>query len=323
MKPRTLAILAGTLALLTLGWALLQRSSERVASPGTRLLFPGFDVSEVTRLDLRVGTTETTLETSDGLWTISPMGHKADQNAVTELLEKLKTIRISDVASTNPAKTAVFEVSPDHERVASVSAFSADKTLVSFFIGKSGPDFSSNYVRLADSDETLRTATRIRQLFDKAGRGWRDRQVFDFLSADIEALEFDSPELTAAVQSKADEGAQKSWSLVGAHGSEPLDVSKVDSVLQTLANLRTDDFGEAGLSLEDAGLASPERTLKLVMKDGSQHELWTGGKTESGSVYAKTADSDTIYTLGSYRIGQIFKSPDELKPTPAEPATAE
>jgi hypothetical protein len=212
MTARSLAILGGVLAILVLAIVLLGRKEEAATTSIAELVVPGFDGAKATKVWIKTKDKETTLEKKDGLWLVAGDGFKADEEAVTNLFERLKEARIADVASTNPEKAKVFEVDKGGERTIEAQVSAGEASLAHVYVGKAGPDFSSTYVRLDGGDRVVRVGARLREVFDRGARGWRDRAVFKFLPDAVAAVSLSSPELTAELTATGD-GAARTWTV--------------------------------------------------------------------------------------------------------------
>ena len=95
--------------------------------------------------------------------------------------------------------------------------------------------------------------------------------------------------------------------------------TKADNIMNTAANLRAQDVADPTVGLATYGLQPAARTLTLVMADGSQTVMRFGderpaeGKTPGG-VYALLGDDPTVWVIGTYNLGNLFKTRDELLP---------
>jgi len=324
VKPRSLAILTGVLGLLVLAIVLLGRKEEAVLTSSAELLFPGFDATKATKIAVKTKDKDVALEKKDGVWVIAGEGFKADEEAVKNLLDRVKEVEVADVASTNPESAKLFEVDKGGEHTVEVQLSAGATSLAHFFVGKSGPDFSSNYVRLDGSDRAVRAASRMREAFDRGARGWRDRVIFNILPDNVAAVSLTSPELTAELVAAGD-GDKRTWTLSLAGTTSPADTDAARGMVETLATLHTDDFAAATVSVADAALEPPSRTAVMKLKDGSSHTLDFGKDSEDGRVYVRADALPTIYLLGKYRINQVFKKSEDLKPKPTptpEPSPA-
>jgi hypothetical protein len=325
MSSRSLAALAGVFVLAVLALLLFQRAERPRASDQVELIFADFDPAAADSIVITTKQRTVKLKKAAGLWTLAPEGFAADETAIKDLLQKMAGLKRADVASTNPEKAAMFEVDEGGENSVEVTIGKGQQTLARFWVGKLGPDYSSNYLRLDGSDTVLRTKQRIRESFDRGDRTWRERQIFDFDPNAVTAIEFVSPEITGELKA-AGEGEQRSWSLDLAGAINPADRQEVDALTRILASLHTDDFPPADTDPAATGLDSPERRVTATLKSGASFELMMGAENDNNQVYARTGDDDSVYLIGKYRIDQIFRTADRLTAEPepeSEPPAAE
>jgi len=115
----------------------------------------------------------------EGAWTVDggdTSFYPADSGLVQIALEKIVTLKKGEPVSVNPDKQAAFEVSDTGKSYVKVYAGKAE-TVGVLIVGKSGPDWNSNYARLAGSDTVYLISGGIRQsLFFDIER-WRKKEV--------------------------------------------------------------------------------------------------------------------------------------------------
>jgi hypothetical protein len=116
----------------------------------------------------------------DGDWTVdsgdSGSLSPADSVLVQIALEKIVTLKKGEPVSVNPDKQAAFEVGDTGKSYVKVYAGKNEAAGV-LLVGKSGPDWNSNYARLAGRDTVYLIPGGLRQsLFFDVDR-WRKKEV--------------------------------------------------------------------------------------------------------------------------------------------------
>ena len=162
-------------------------------------------------------------------------------------------------------------------------------------VGKPGPDFQSNFVRVKGDNNVYRTRDMVRSAFDRGTRGWRDRTVIKFEPESAERIELTSADGKIVLERpKAKDGkGMGDWQLVEPETGPAKDAT-VDTILRTLSSLQADEFATE-TDPAKTGLASPSAHSLVKLKDGKQIDLlWGGDASTAGRVYAKRADSDTV-----------------------------
>jgi len=153
-------------------------SSIRPPEHRTRF-FPALEERQITAITVNDGGGLTRLnKASDGAWTVESGDtgslSPADSGLVQIALEKIVTLKKGEPASVNPDKQAAFEVNDTGKSYVKVYAGKNEPAGV-LLVGKSGPDWNSNYARLAGSDTVYLIPGGLRQsLFFNIER-WRKK----------------------------------------------------------------------------------------------------------------------------------------------------
>lgn len=310
------ALLGGVLAALVLALALLVRGGNRVDNTASGLLFPKATAADARRIEItpKEGGASV-LEKNGEEWVVTSQGgFRADAEAVNALFEKTAAIEAGNVVSKSPEKRSLFEVDSTGLRVAIFAE--GDKAVADFVIGKSGPDFQSNYVRLTDGDAVYLSSELIRSAFDKGRRGWRDRKILSFAPEEVTAVRFVNADTTVALR-KSSEGT---WDVEG----DPTRVARapiLDGVLRTLSRYMTDDFADSVVA-DTAGFSPPARTIEVTLSPGEPQVLEVGAMKSPTQYWVRRRGQEMIFVVSKGRVETLFKSPDELTEAKPEPAAA-
>ncbi|MFN0150966.1 MAG: DUF4340 domain-containing protein [bacterium] len=316
---RTL-LLVVSIAVLGLGLALLLRGGNRADNTASGLLFPKATDVDSRKIEITSKDGTSVLEKQGDEWVVaSQQSFRADAEAVNALFQKIAAIEAGNVVSKSREKRALFEVDSTGIRVRVWGANDAE--FADFVLGKSGPDFQSNYVRPSASDNVYLSGELIRSTFDKGRRGWRDRKILSFAAEDATGLRFATGDTVLAL-AKSPDG---SWSVEGdatLAGRAPV----IDGVLRSLSRYTTDDFADS-VAADTAGFAPPSRTIEVSFASGSPQRLEVGAMKSPTQYWVRRGDAAMIYVVSKGRVETLFKGRDEIaepKPAPGEaPANAE
>jgi hypothetical protein len=120
------------------------------------LLFPDIEERQVTAIALNDGANGVRLDKGENGWTVTNAStsesHPADSASAQIAVEKIVSMKKSDLVSENPAKQASFEVDSASGLTVEIFTKSKDKPAETIKIGKSGHTWNSNYVRVIGSD---------------------------------------------------------------------------------------------------------------------------------------------------------------------------
>jgi hypothetical protein len=345
MNKRNIFILLAIFAVLVLAVIIIEgpvsrRGKKKAAKES--ILFPGFDADQVYSVEIKTVGREVKLSKEDGTWVVATSGnYPADSESVGTMLDKVRDLKSTLTASKSAEKHSQFEVDESGVEVKMLGAEEA--LLAHFFVGKTGPDFMSTYVRKADKDRVLQVDGYLKSIFDKGTRGWRDRTIFSFDPAQVQRLTLVSEEKgEIAIEALEDGG----WQIIKPEVALA-EKEAVDGIVRDISKLSADDFAEkkeektaeeestgteeeeivspeeqlASL-LKEYELAEPQSKVMVDLKDGTARVLLIGG--ESGyRYYVKREDKDTVFMVSKGKIDGLFKDLEELKAEVEEVEAAE
>jgi len=311
MKVRTTVILLGIFIILLVfvyffEGPLSKRDQRKDKEAIT--LFPDFKKDNATKIEVKSSTQEVSLEKKEEGWLISNTdGFTADPKLVTTALDTVKNFTRENMASKNPEKQELFEVTRGKGLEVKVSG--ADENILAHFhIGKIGPDFFSTYLRKEGSEEVLLTDGYVKSTFDKSVENWRDKTIFDFPAETISQLTLKTPE-DEIVLKKDEKG---DWQITK---PEKCKAKKemVVNIGTTLASLKATGFAE-DYNLEKYQLDIPQIKITAILGDKEEKQLLIAKKQEEKSqYYVKNQAKKTIFLVGKYQIDKMNKSLDDLK----------
>lgn len=317
-----LVIVLGALLVILLLFANPFKGSVSSTDTGD-VLFPKLVAGEPSRIMVD-GKNDLAFWQENGEWLIAGDTEgeifPADTAGVNRALRATLLATDAEIISRNPEKSGIFEVDSTGIRV---KILAADSTmLASFFIGKTGSDFSTNYVRLEGENEVYVVKGDIKRQFDRAWRGFRQMYILKVDKDEIATIELKREDGSLRIQAQDDD----SWALI-APEEGTIKESFANRLLNTIANFRADDFAHADTM--DTGLDEPFMEIKVILKDGTEQRVLMGAliapkpeEEPSGKRYAAIEGSRWLYQVGKFRIETLSKPIDEmLEPPPALPDT--
>jgi hypothetical protein len=317
MRLRIWLALAGIVLVLAFVWVLLEYES-RTGGSDEELLFAGFDGARAQSIEVSgKDEDEVVLErTAEGWRVPAEGGYPADPDGVREIIEFLAAAKAERKVSENPEKQGIFEVDEATGLAVRVSG-DEGAVLASFFIGKSGPDFMSTYVRPQDSNAVYLVDESLRRLFVRPSpRQWRDKAIFRLSSVDITHMRWEREGEQVALE--VDAGGN--WTLT-VPSSAPAVRNEVEVLRNSVATLQADDFAD-GASDREAGFDVPHAIVEFKLRDGVTHTFEVGGENDRSQRHVRRGDKETIFLVNNYRINSLLKGVDELKAPPPEPEGA-
>ena len=311
MKVRTTVILFGIfIILLVFVYFFEGPLSKRDQKKAKEViaLFPDFEKGKATKIEAKGSTQEVSLEREKKGWLISDTdGFTADPILVDNALDTVINFIRENIASKNPEKQELFEVTK--KKGLEVKISDADQNILAhFYIGKTGPDFFSTYLRREGSDEVLLAGGYIKSAFDKSIENWRDKTIFDFPAEAITQLTLKSSDKNIVLE-KDEKG---DWQTTKPEkGKTKKEV--VVNIGTTLAFLKATAFAE-DYDLKKYQLDSPQFTITAILGDKEEKQLLIGEKHEEKSqYYVKNQAKKTIFLVGKHQIDKMNKTLQDLK----------
>ncbi len=268
-----------------------------------------------------------TLHKKGDIWVVSPgvatnvnsttKNFATDSASVAVALEKLSSMKRSDIISENREKQSIFEV--DSAKGLYLEAFDNNgNSKGSVIIGKSGPDWNSNYVRSANSNKVYTVEGGVRYSFFTELNRWRDKLMIAFNSASVKNISIIKKD-TAITITKADTG--KGWNIVSPiQGSAKAD--QIDGLLSALSHFSAADFQDSVLNDSVTGLLKPQLTISIGLANGSK-KISIGSKRADGKYYAVVEGKENLYLINDNDFTNFNKDLNSLKvEVPKEEKTA-
>jgi hypothetical protein len=283
--------------------------------------------------------TEVVLEKQEDEWKlVKPIEHKANKNNVESLLKSLERLEVKEEVASGTDHYGEFGVS---EKLALHAVFHKGKeVLVDLYFGEGGS--RGQMTRIAGRDGVYAVQGYASYAFGREVKDWRDKSVFKFDEKKVTRIElvnesgsyvFDREAKPADKkdgkdeaddkdkQDKKDKKDDKDYTWVGtlkgekapvAKPIERFDAKKVDDLLRAFKSLNADGFGD-DKSPSDVGLDEPVGRLTIFLEDGAKRELIVGAKAEGSSRWVKTADSDQLFSIGSWPANWATSEPKKFQ----------
>lgn len=269
---------------------------------------------------IKDSTGSVTIRKKGDVWVVSndkssSKEYPTDSASVAVALEKISGMKRSVLISENRDKQSLFEVDSSKGLFLEVFDLSA-KSKGAMFIGKSGPDWNSNYVRLTSSDQVYTVEGGIRYSFFTELNRWRDKVMMSFDKESAKTITMVTKNGSAINLTKADSG--KGWNLI-APVQSTAKADEVDGILSTLSRLNATDFQDSLISDTALGFTKPELTISVGFANGSK-KLSIGAKRSDGNYYAMIEGKETVYIVGQYDFSNLNKDLNTLKEEPPKAA---
>jgi hypothetical protein len=302
MGQRNILLLIGTLAVLVvMAWlsGYFEGPASTVDTPALSL-----DSDQIRSITIRKGSDHVeVVKTDEGFWRLrSPVQAEVDTATKSALLNRLGDIEIENMISSRPDRYARFQVDSIQ---ATYVRFETPEPL-ELYIGKSGPDFQSRYVRVG-GDPNVYLANGV-PTADATLDRWREKSLWSNPKESVSAATVATPESSYRLVREPGQ-----WTVDHGDASSPADSAKVSRFLDRIATVRVDGF-LTNLPVESVADSATHR-LQVTFIDGSERSLTMQLRSSDVAAFeGRLEASSDVLKLYSYRAKNLAPEPTELLP---------
>jgi len=283
---------------------------ETPETPESTLFFPDFNRDAAAKIAIKARSGEVELRRSEGKWVITDedKDYPVDKVALDRLLEKVETLERGDLVSENSEKQSLFQVDSQGTEVQIFDE--SGGTLAHFFLGKTGPDFFSTYVRKEGSDKVYVVAEYLRSFFDKPARSWKDRSLIRAEKDQVAGFTISRPDQPDLTVERDGEG----WKITSPEEA-PGDKKAIDRIVNSFKNMLASSYSEE-TDPAVTGLDEPQLRLTVRLTDHTTREILFGNEVEKKGYYAKRGSDNWVFIAPKYRYTNLNKTFEDLKAEP-------
>lgn len=254
-------------------------------------------VEDVTGINIQTDSWTANLAKEGGIWQVTePTGSPADTNTVARLLESIDELELNSIVSTNPERHQHYGVDQASGRYLTLSWGDENYALV---VAAQGPDFSSSYVRLGESDEVYSSS---RVALPTTRDQIRDKTIMNVPVEQVRSASVSTAEYAYELN------YQDGWTISEeGSGPVPADSIKVAGWLRRYAPLRFEGF-EDDLTQDSVSVTM---TVELTMASGQTRRLLMG--TRDDNLVAFSSSRPAVMRASATRLGTLIQAPSALK----------
>ena len=244
-----------------------------------------------------------TLRRSGDRWTIAEMpGAEVDDTEISGITNSLSGLESNRVIDEQPASLAEYGLDKPRITAAFTDASGKQQTLE---IGKKTPTGGDLYARTAGSNKVVLIGAWLEDTFNRSRFDLRDKSVLKF---DRDAVS--NVTLTSAGGTITLQRAEGAWKMT-APSAAPADDAVVEGLLGRLSTARMQKVVDSP-DPKTTGLAKPSASVAL-MAGPTRALLEIGGAAEEGSVYARDAVRDIVFTIDASLADELKKKPEDFR----------
>jgi hypothetical protein len=300
MQRKRLIQLVGILAvLLVLAWlsGFFEGAPSTVETPQLSI-----NADELQTIEIRKGDEHVMLNHAEGGWRLTdPIDADVDTTTRSSFLGALGDLKIESLITARAEGHDRYQV--DSAQATYIRFAPQTGKPVELYVGKSGPDFQSKYIRLGNDDRVF-LASGVPAAQAGVDR-WRNKILWSYPEASISEVEVSTDEASYKLVSDGD-----GWTIDENGSSSQADSAKVARYLTRISSVRADGFLLDVMPGTVADSASHE--VDITRMDGSITSLrmWP----RASDVAALASGTDDVVKLNTYRINSYAPSSSNLKP---------
>ncbi len=280
-----------------------------------------FNAGDVTELAVTSPNATFTLTNNQNTWSlIHPLADRADRNQVTSLLNQLAGLAIIRFVDDAPQVEHLSQWGFDHAKAEiTIRQIGWPKPVTLFFGNPMSDDATMIYVKRSDEPSLYAVPnTNVDSLLQNPSE-LRSKACFEFFTNNVAKVE-----LAREGGSVTIEQTNGQWREAGSQTA--LDAQRVETLLNTLSDLRVVGFGEEAPSgLAQYGLDAPEGTISIWLTGSPDLQRVLVGHAIEGSTdrYGRIDGRQAIVRLPALINELLSTTSTALQPSAAsEPQTA-
>ncbi|RCK77657.1 MAG: hypothetical protein IGBAC_1966 [Ignavibacteriae bacterium] len=296
MKKTTISLIVIFIVLLAVVYFLIRPEPERTASYDIKDLGLKIDSTYISKIEVYRNNKTIVLEQQSDKWFVtSPIKYPADEISVTTLLSSASKLKILSLISSNPAKQSVFQVDSSSGTI--LNFYDKRGKNITFILGKMGPSYMESYLRPINSNEVYLSEGINSWTVNKDVRDWRDKYILKLQKDSIKQIIFETgKELFSILKT------ENKWYLE----NDSLESSKIESILNLLSNLRTEDFVDSSVNLPQA-----QTKLTVQEKEFNMISLYPI-PPDSSKYWVTSSNSQQTFTVSRYIANQLIKKKNDF-----------
>lgn len=227
-------------------------------------------ISDITGLILEKKDEQIKFTKKEGKWVLTDKAYRAESGAVQNMLDALKTLRLSALVS-QTSDLRRYELDPENR--IQVSIIKGQNAVFNFTIGKTAPTANHTFVMLAHDKNIYHANGSFKSYFNKSIDGFRDKTVLEFKEASIKHFTIEKDGMTKTLfqkQNKNETDKNKASITWQSEDGTPVDNDAAKKLLAMISFLGCDTY----LSSEAKSEMEKEMPLcRIQLKNGKNMEL--------------------------------------------------
>jgi hypothetical protein len=281
----------------------MKRDPDAAEGPAREKLF-AVEASQIQELRLTAETGEpSTLKRNGDRWLLSEIpGAEVDESEANGIVTSLAGLEATRVVDEQPASLAEYGLDKPRMTVAFTDPAGKQQTV---HIGSRTPTGGDLYAKLADSPRVILIGSWLEETFNRSRSDLRDKSVMKFARDAVGAITITNPSGTFVLTR-----VNGVWRITTPIDAEADDAG-VESLISRLASARAQTIVDAPAAAS-TGLSKPVASV-AVTAGPTRSTLEIGAAAGEGSVYARDAARNLVFTVESSLADELKKKPDDFR----------
>lgn len=269
-------------------------------------------MDEITKIEISRAGSTIALMKKDNSWYISPNNWRADQTKISEMLDKLSGLTVTDLVS--ESKTYERYALDDKNKMI-LKAYSGNVLKRELDVGKVATTNQHTYIRFPGNDKVYLASGDLPRMFQTPAAELRDMLVFSINPPDITGISIEQHGKKIALNreelppDKSQKKPQKDAVKLSIWKDEKgtvVDKAKIDAFLAVLSKIYCEGYLDDAMK---ASLTNPVIILKV--KGSKEYSLSIFDKTLE-KIPALSSQSESPFVFPGYKLDTLKKSLDEI-----------
>ncbi len=276
------------------------------------------EAKDIDRIEIDKNDNTLVLSKGKDRWTIGEDAYLVSQSAIDNIMDVVTELHISTLVSQSK-DVARYEL--DAANAVTVKAFSGNKEVRTFSIGKTAPSANHTFIMLSRDSKIFQADKSFRNHFEKSADELRDKLVFSFKTEEIKKITVEKQGISdtlvlKTLEPKKEEGKEEDKksdiapeTLWQSDKGTPPDKEAIANLLSSLSHLECQSFEKKGTKLL---LEKKEPLCKITFESGTQININLFESTTGETMAGISSQNSDAFLLAQYKGKDIISYVDTI-----------
>jgi len=245
--------------------------------------------------------TTTVYRNGNGLYTTGSKHYEANADLAEEMFENAEKITVLSKVSSSSSEADNDRYGFTNLNQLKVEVLKDGKVLRTINIGKKASTGIQTYIRLDDSDDTLLSSARLRDIFSVKEDAIRNKEIYLFDTAKIKSVEVTSNGKTT----KADRDEEGRWS-----AGKDTDAAKITNWVESISSLDAEKWADDDVMID---LAAPSNKVVITTTDKTVEITIVPSEKKDEDWLCKSSTGSYCFYISETAAKRLLKDPSSIK----------